>query len=116
MTRSRSVLMGTRIRTGDVQQKYNDLIEPISFADGSLWHPQPQAALDDIEGGQQLINHSGRSIRARVDPAGLAHELVPLDPRARQLPRPDFPRHGLIGHDSDANPGLDHGLDDLDVF
>jgi len=62
------------------------------------------------------VYRPGRPIRAGIHPTGFPHQLVPLDPRAEQLARPDFARDRLIRHDADPEPGLHHRLDDLDVF
>src|SRR5947207_14898272 len=112
MTRSRSLLMGYRIRTGHVLRKYNDLIEPICFDDGSAGDAipppprrQPELVTDGAEGQQQLVHDARHPVGPRVDPTGLAHQLVAVDPGAEQLPDLHLAGHRLVGDDADAEAG-----------
>ena len=63
---------------------------------------EARLAADGLERRQQLVDHARHAVRARVDPSGFAHQLVPLDARAEELPGPHLARDRLIRHDADA--------------
>ena len=47
---------------------------------------------DRVERREEFVDHPGHAIGTRIHPAGLPHEIVPLDPGAEHLPGPHLAR------------------------
>src|SRR5499427_4814265 len=74
------------------------------------------AAADLFKCGQEFVDDARRPVRARIDPAGFAEELMAVDARHEELSDADLARDGDVRHDANAKAGLHHRLDDLHVL
>src|SRR4051812_29630173 len=83
---------------------------------GSAVGRQLQLRREAGQGRHHFLHDTRDALTSAVDPAGLAHELLPADTSDRKPAAARLVRHRLEWNDADAKAAGHHGLHDLDVL